>query len=88
MHCYICDRTLSDTEIVYNRQIGEYEPCSTCLTAALDAAYTNGFSPDEPLDDPDLQEKHGSGAVETLESSTWASDYQVDYKHGYWEGVD
>lgn len=65
MHCHICDRLLSDAEIILNRDSGEYEPCSTCLEVIYDAAYSGGFSPDgQPLD---LPEDVGTGAVPTLE---------------------
>jgi hypothetical protein len=75
MHCHICDRNLSDPEVVFNKVLGEYEPCTTCLTAALDAAYTNGFSPDyDPyLDGENEGEK--SGAVDTLEPDFGLSDF-------------
>ena len=49
MNCHICDRGLSETEVVWNKEggklpgTGAYEPCSTCLEAAMDAAYTDGF---------------------------------------------
>lgn len=43
MRCNICDKQLTDKEIVWNKDYGTWEPCSFCLEAALDAAYTNGF---------------------------------------------
>jgi len=44
MKCHICDRDLSDKETIYNEDLQAYEPCTTCLDIALDAAYCNGFS--------------------------------------------
>lgn len=32
MRCHICDRTLSETEVKFNRPADEWEPCGTCLT--------------------------------------------------------
>lgn len=43
MHCNICDRELSDKEVVWNVDLNTYEPCTTCLDIAMDAAYSNGF---------------------------------------------
>lgn len=74
MRCNICDRALSDAEVVFNKDIDTYEPCSTCLEVAMDAAFSQGFSPDgDPLDDPEMQEEFGNGAVETLDP-----DFQRD----------
>lgn len=76
MHCSICDKMLSETEIVFNVDLGTYEPCTTCLDIALDAAYSNGFSPDgEPLDDPDMQDEYGNGAAETVDPDFQRDDY-------------
>lgn len=46
MHCYICDRQLSEKEINYNEEIQTYEPCTVCLDVIFDTAYCGGFSPD------------------------------------------
>lgn len=47
MHCNICDRMLSEKEIVWNKDIDTYEPCGTCLEIAMDAAYSDGFQYDD-----------------------------------------
>jgi hypothetical protein len=39
MHCNCCDRELSNDEIKWNRQLGAWEMCSSCLDIALDAAF-------------------------------------------------
>lgn len=31
MKCHICDATLSESEVKYNRQAQEWEPCGVCL---------------------------------------------------------
>jgi hypothetical protein len=49
MHCYICDRDMTDTEIQWNSDGKFYEPCTTCLEIALDAAYSDGFDHDEDI---------------------------------------
>lgn len=43
MHCNICDKQLSEKEINYNDDLKSFEPCSVCLEAAMDAAYSDGF---------------------------------------------
>lgn len=43
MRCNICDKQLTDKEIIWNKQLQAYEPCSYCLEAAMDAAYSDGF---------------------------------------------
>jgi hypothetical protein len=43
MRCNICDRSMSDKEIQLSEGDDLYEPCSTCLEIALDAAYSDGF---------------------------------------------
>lgn len=76
MRCNICDRALSDAEVVFNKDIDTYEPCSTCLEVAMDAAFSQGFSPDgDPLDDPEMQEEFGNGAVETLDPDFQRDEY-------------
>lgn len=76
MRCNICDRALSDTEVVFNKDLDAYEPCSTCLEVAMDAAYSQGFSPDgEPLDDPEMEAEFGNGAVETIDPDFQRDDY-------------
>lgn len=42
-HCKACDKTLNETEIVWNAEIGDWELCGTCLTIAMDAAYPGGI---------------------------------------------
>lgn len=48
MRCNICDKALSEKEVSWNKEIGNFEPCSECLEISLDAAFSDGFSrPDE-----------------------------------------
>ncbi len=75
MKCAICDKTLSEAEIILNKETGTWEPCGQCLEIALDAAYSGDFKPDDDLDDPELNTKFGSGAVETLDTDTYRSYY-------------
>lgn len=67
MKCYICDRDLSDPEVVYNNLLQAYEPCTSCLVIALEAAYTNGFTAE-----PEYAELEGAGngEVEILDTDT------------------
>ena len=47
MKCHICDKEISDLEIVWNKETKSYEPCPVCLDIAFDAAFSNGFNRDE-----------------------------------------
>ena len=48
MKCHICDKELSDKEVSWNKDLSAFEPCSTCLDIAFDAAFSDGFSrPDD-----------------------------------------
>jgi len=31
MRCHICDRPLSETEIAFDKNHDEFDPCTTCL---------------------------------------------------------
>ena len=59
MHCYVCDKELTDKETVWNADLEGFEMCTHCLDISLDAAYSNGYGrPDEDdsfvlLDDDD-----------------------------------
>jgi len=50
MHCNICDKQLSEKEISWNDDLQTYEPCTTCLDVALEAAYSGNFKRDEEDD--------------------------------------
>jgi hypothetical protein len=50
MHCHICDKMLTEAEIIYNAELRGYEPCTVCLSAAMDAAYSGGFRNDEEVE--------------------------------------
>lgn len=47
MRCAICDRGLSEKEIVYNDDLPGFEPCTECLEIALEAAYSGQREDDE-----------------------------------------
>lgn len=48
--CYICDNELTEQEIQLD-ETKKLEPCTTCLTIIMDAAYCDGF---EPYPDEDV----------------------------------
>lgn len=57
MRCNICDKALSEKEVEWNNDIQTFEPCTTCLDIALDAAYGQHRPDDEegvPLLDQDF----------------------------------
>lgn len=43
MKCAICDRDMTESDIVWNKESKEYEPCPTCLDIIWDTAYSGGF---------------------------------------------
>jgi hypothetical protein len=47
MRCDICDKALTDKEINWNDDLKSYEPCTVCLDAAMDAAYSSSFMSDD-----------------------------------------
>lgn len=73
MRCHCCDKALSEAEIIPLPAGHGYEPCSVCLEIALDAAYSNGFTRED--EEEDLYE---DGAVETLDSDLFVSDFESD----------
>lgn len=76
MRCHICDKALSDTEVVFNKELNDYEPCSTCLEIAMDAAFSQGYHrPDDEIA-VEVGDEFGDGIVETLDPETSVSDYQ------------
>lgn len=46
MRCYICDRTLSDSEIQYDQDFQSWDPCSTCLDV-IDSVFSDPLTEDE-----------------------------------------
>lgn len=47
MKCNCCDAELAEKEIVWNEDLRTWELCSVCLSASLDAAYSQGFTIDD-----------------------------------------
>lgn len=80
MRCNCCDRPLSDKEIVFNKEIDCYEPCSTCLEIALDAAYSTDFI--NNLSSEDDIYGFGSGSVEILDTEEAADQLAFSYSYG------
>lgn len=74
MRCHVCDKALTDAEIQVSPSGVGYEPCIPCMEVAMDAAYSDGFVREEPLDDPELNDEFGDGAVEVLDPDTFLSD--------------
>ena len=74
MRCNICDKALSDAEVVFNKDIDNYEPCSICLEAAMDAAFSQGFHrPDGSELAVEVGDEFGDGIVETLDTDIGVS---------------
>lgn len=49
MRCSCCDRVLTEKEVSWNPEINNFEICTVCLDVALDAAYSNGFDPEDDM---------------------------------------
>jgi hypothetical protein len=47
MRCNICDRALTEKEISLHPATKQFEPCTTCLEIAFDAAYCDGFDTED-----------------------------------------
>jgi hypothetical protein len=79
LNCHVCDRGLSETEVVWNKEggklpgTGAFEPCSTCLEAAMEAAYTDGFVRGDEEKFEELGDLDVDSDVETLEVGSWHS---------------
>lgn len=43
MKCSICDREMTETDIVWNKDTKEFEPCPVCLDVIWETAYSGGF---------------------------------------------
>jgi len=50
VRCSCCDKQLSDKEVIWNTDLDDYEICTICLDAALDAAFSTRPD-DDGLDD-------------------------------------
>lgn len=70
MHCNICDRLLTEKEIVWNKELQAWEPCGVCLDIAMDAAYSDGFQ----YDDDDYNEYIYVGEESVLDDAVVATD--------------
>ena len=68
MHCNCCDRELSVNEIIWNRQLGAWEMCSSCLSASLEAAFGTNYEEEEGVYLDDGTESDVS--LDTLVSSS------------------
>lgn len=68
MRCNICNKELSASEIVFNKELDAFEPCSVCLDVIMDTAFSQGFNkPDDEEVSDEVGDKYGDGIVETLE---------------------
>ena len=48
MKCHMCDKELTEKEIIWNKEIEEWDPCAVCLDIIFETAFSDGFSrPDE-----------------------------------------
>ena len=78
MKCYICNKDLTDDEIVIDNDTKEYAPCSECMAIILDAAYSDGFvKPDEEEIEP-VEETFFKGYYEDVQDSYKTEDEEYD----------
>lgn len=73
MRCHVCDKAMQENEIVYLPETNSFDCCATCLDVALEAAFSDGFQKEEPLDDPELEELFGDGLLPVLDPDTYRS---------------
>lgn len=73
MHCNICDKQLSEKEIVFSTDLDTYEPCSECLEIAMDAAYSQGYltEDDEFVLIDDFETLEDTAFTFAVEEETW-----------------
>jgi hypothetical protein len=57
----------------WNKDLGCYEPCATCLEIALDAAYSGGFSPDDEEIEEEIGDAFGDGTAPILDVESYRS---------------
>ena len=89
MRCNICDKALSDSEVVFNKNIDGYEPCSICLDIALDAAFSQGHSISGDEIPEEVGDEFGDGIVETLDPDVHIlDDNEEDYYDAWAEDFD
>ena len=67
MRCNVCDRPLSEAEVIWNEDLKTFEMCTTCLDISLEAAFSGDFKRQEKDHDPIFEEENGDGEVEILE---------------------
>ena len=74
MRCHVCDKALTDKEVVFNKDLvnpdgsGGYEPCTVCLEVAMDAAFSQGHKrPDDHEIPEELGDEYGDGELENFE---------------------
>jgi hypothetical protein len=82
MRCNICDKALTEAEIQYNPSDKSFECCTVCLDIALDAAYSNGFIKEDPLDDDELELDFGNGSIAVLDPEMFRSVYDHSDPYG------
>ena len=81
MHCNICDKIMSDSEIQVAPDGKGYEPCAVCMDVILDAAYSDGFTKEGSIEeDPDVEYDSDSD-VETLDEGVHRTIFsRIDYE--------
>lgn len=70
MHCKCCDRLMTEKEIVWNKELNDWELCGVCLDIAMDAAYSDGFQ----YDDDDYNEYIDVGEESVFEDTFVAAE--------------
>lgn len=76
MRCNICDKALTENEINWNKEIDAFDPCSTCLEIALEAAFGQGYHDDD--------EEY----VPVLDDDDYFTSYVDPYEVGNYFGFD
>ena len=75
MHCYICNKMMTPEEIQFHPILKTSEPCFQCHEIIYETAYSGKFRDElQPLDDEELQDEFGNGAVETPDYEQYSDD--------------
>lgn len=79
MRCNCCDRKMSDKEISWNKDLNTFEMCSECLEISLDAAFSEGFTPEDDRDSvPAIDSSFDEQDDETQWSNVFGRSYDGD----------
>lgn len=79
MRCHVCDKSMTEAEIMESPSGIGYEPCSVCMEIILETAYSDGFVREEPLDEDSEMFADEFNIVDTLDTDIHRSTFDLCY---------